>query len=59
MFNMEAERESFRHEVIYDISFVRSSQNFADGLTISMSKFALCDDLYSVTLLVAPEQWIL
>lgn len=41
MLDIAADREGFRDKVISDISFVRSSQNIADGLKKSMSQTSL------------------
>ena len=50
--------EGFQKHAINDISFVRSAQNIADGLTKPMKQIALRDMSLTATFLVNVEQWI-
>lgn len=58
MLNIAAAREGFRDLTIYDIRFVRSSKNLADGLTKQMSQAALQFVVSSGYINIKPERWI-
>jgi len=54
-----AAREGFKSKVISDIGFVRSSNNIADGLTMSMNQAGLQAVMASSRLDMRPDQWII
>ncbi len=57
MLDIAAAREGFRHRLISDIGFIRSSKNLGDGLTKSQT--ALQDAVSTGLLFFRPEQWII
>lgn len=58
MLDISAEREGFRDQTISNIGFVRSSKNFANGLTNFIQQASLRDDIIEEKIQVEPERWI-